>query len=79
MNTLVEGVPPKYQSPYIVSQYALYGLMRNLAAEYSGYGIQVNSISPDMIDTKFNTYYCRNRVNLREGCYDKRRSIFKAE
>lgn len=53
-SSMVEGVSPKYQSPYIVSKYALYGLMRNLAAEYSGYGIQVNSISPDMIDTKFN-------------------------
>ena len=47
------GVPPKYQSPYITVKYALYGLMRNLAAEYAAKGITVNAVSPDMMETKF--------------------------
>lgn len=47
------GVPPKYQSPYITVKYALYGLMRNLAAEYAEKGITVNAVSPDMMETKF--------------------------
>ena len=47
------GVPPKYQSPYITVKYALYGLMRNLAAEYADKGITVNAVSPDMIETRF--------------------------
>lgn len=47
------GVPPKFQSPYITVKYALFGLMRNLAAEYADKGITVNGISPDMVETKF--------------------------
>lgn len=53
LSSFVDGVNPKYQSPYIVSKYALYGLMRNLAAEYIEKGITVNAVSPDMIETKF--------------------------
>lgn len=47
------GVPPKYQSPYITVKYALYGLMRNLAAEYADKGVTLNAVSPDMIETRF--------------------------
>lgn len=47
------GVPPKFQSPYITVKYALLGLMRNIAAEYASKGINVNAVSPDMIETKF--------------------------
>lgn len=47
------GVPPKYESPYITSKYALLGLMKNLAAEYAPKRIMVNAVSPDMMETKF--------------------------
>lgn len=47
------GVPPKFQSSYITVKYALFGLMRNLAAEYATKGITVNAVSPDMMETKF--------------------------
>lgn len=47
------GTPPKFQSPYITVKYALYGLMKNLAAEYADKGITVNGVSPDMVETKF--------------------------
>ena len=50
------GVPPKYQSPYIVAKYAQLGLARCLAAEYSSKGICINAVSPDMIDTRFLNY-----------------------
>ena len=53
LSAYVIGVPPKFQSPYITVKYALMGLMRNLAAEYAGKGISVNSVSPDMMETKF--------------------------
>lgn len=53
LSSFVGGAVPKYQSPYIVSKYALYGLMRNLAAEYIEKGITVNAVSPDMIETGF--------------------------
>ena len=47
------GVPPKFQSSYVTVKYALLGLMRALATEYAAKGITVNSVSPDMIETKF--------------------------
>ena len=47
------GLPPKYQSAYVTSKYALLGLMKALATEYDSKGITVNGISPEMIDTKF--------------------------
>ena len=53
LSAYLTGVPPKYQSPYITVKYALYGLMRNLAAEYADKGITVNAVSPDMIETRF--------------------------
>lgn len=49
------NVPPKYQSAYISTKYALYGLMRNLASEYAEKGITVNAVSPDMMETDFVT------------------------
>ena len=59
LSSFVSGVPPKYQSPYIMSKYALYGLMKNLAAEYSGKSVNINAVSPDMINTKFNDEIAR--------------------
>lgn len=53
LSSFVDGATPKYQSHYIVSKYALYGLMRNLAAEYIEKGITVNAVSPDMMETGF--------------------------
>ena len=45
--------PPKYMSAYVTAKYALLGLMKSLAADYSGKGICVNGVSPDMTETKF--------------------------
>ena len=53
LTSYLTGVPPKFQSPYVTIKYALFGLMKNLAAEYSSKGIAVNAISPDMMETKF--------------------------
>ena len=53
LSSFVTEVSPKYQSPYIVAKYALMGLMKNLSAEYSGSGITVNAVSPDMMNTRF--------------------------
>lgn len=45
--------PPKFMSPYVVSKYALLGLIKSLAVEYAVKGINVNAVSPEMIDTQF--------------------------
>lgn len=47
------GLPPKFLAPYIMAKYALLGLVKSAAVEYSGKGIRINALSPDMVGTKF--------------------------
>lgn len=53
LSSYVIGIPPKALSHYTTVKYALLGLVKSLASEYSDKNIQVNSISPSMIDTNF--------------------------
>ena len=53
LSSYVLGVPPKYTSSYVISKYALLGLLKSLASEYGQFNIQVNGISPSMVETKF--------------------------
>ena len=45
--------PPKFVLDYVVAKAALYGLLRSLAADYLGKGVNINALSPSMIETKF--------------------------
>ena len=45
--------PVAFKSSYIISKYALLGVMKALAVEYAAKKITVNAISPSMIDTKY--------------------------
>lgn len=47
------NTPPSFLSPYIASKSALLGLMRSLAAEFAAKNIQINCVSPSMIETKY--------------------------
>lgn len=47
------GVPPKFMAEYCSVKYALLGLMKAAAVEYGDQGININGISPAMVDTKF--------------------------
>ena len=53
LSNYVLGVPLKTLSNFIVGKYAMLGLARPLSSEYSDKNIQINSISPSMIETKF--------------------------
>lgn len=53
LSYLVENIPAKYCANYITVKYALLGLMKALAAEYSDKGITVNGVSPATVDTKY--------------------------
>lgn len=53
LTSYVYDIPPKYMSHYIVAKYALLGLMKAAASEYMGKGLQINALSPAMIETKF--------------------------
>lgn len=45
--------PPKFLVEYIIVKNALLGLMKSLASDYSGKSVNVNAVSPSMIETKF--------------------------
>lgn len=53
LTSYTKNIPPKFISPYVVSKYALLGLVKSLSAEYAAKGVCVNGISPEMIKTKF--------------------------
>lgn len=67
------GIPPKFMSEYVVVKYALLGLMKSMAAEYADKGIQINGISPNMIETKFLEGIDEKIIAInRENCAMKR-------
>lgn len=53
VTSYTRGLPPKFLTPYITTKYALLGLTKSAAVEYIGKGIQINAVSPDMVETKF--------------------------
>ncbi len=53
LTSYVKGMPPKFMLDYISTKYALLGLLKSLASDYSGKGININAVSPSMIETKF--------------------------
>lgn len=53
LTSCTQAVPPKFLSAYVAAKYAMMGLGKALAAEYASKHIQVNMISPSMMETKF--------------------------
>lgn len=53
LSSCVLGAPPKFLSEYVVCKYALLGLVKSAAADYAGKGININAVSPNMMETKF--------------------------
>ena len=53
LSSVVINMPPKALTQYTTVKYALLGLVKSLASEYSDKNIQINAISPSMIETKF--------------------------
>ena len=47
------GMPPKFMTSYTINKYALLGLMKSAAMEYADKGININGLSPNMMETKF--------------------------
>ena len=47
------GTPPKNMAGYCTVKYALLGLMKSIASDYGDQGININGVSPGMINTKF--------------------------
>ena len=53
LSAVTLGMPPKFMSQYVVTKYALLGLMKSMTMEYAEKGICVNGISPNMMETEF--------------------------
>jgi len=53
LSSVTLGVPPKFMPFYTVVKYAQLGLMRALAAEYAGTSVDINAVSPSMVETRF--------------------------
>lgn len=53
LSSYVLGVPPTALVHYTTVKYALLGLVKALASEYGSKNIQINALSPSMIETKF--------------------------
>lgn len=53
LSSCVEGVPPKFWTSYVTSKYAMMGFLKSLVSEYGQFNIQINGISPSMIQSKF--------------------------
>jgi 3-oxoacyl-[acyl-carrier protein] reductase len=53
LSSVVLNIPPKALTQYTTVKYAMLGLVKSLASEYSDKNIQINAISPSMVETKF--------------------------
>lgn len=53
LSSATKGIPPKNTSEYTTVKYALLGLIKSLASDYGELGININAVSPGMIETKF--------------------------
>ncbi len=53
LSSVTLNVPPKNLVHYTTVKYALLGLVKSLASEYADKNININAVSPSMIETKF--------------------------
>lgn len=47
------GTPSAFMNAYVTAKYAQLGFLKALAVEYAGKNIQINAVSPSMMETKF--------------------------
>lgn len=53
LSFVVANSAPAYCSNYVVTKYAMLGLVKALATEYASKGITVNGVSPSWVETKY--------------------------
>jgi NAD(P)-dependent dehydrogenase (short-subunit alcohol dehydrogenase family) len=63
LTTALHGLPPKGFAAYVVAKHSLRGLTLALAAEYTGKGIRVFSVSPGFMSTAFTAGWDAHLVN----------------
>ena len=68
------NIPPKALSHYVTVKYALLGLMKSLASEYSDKAININAVSPSMVDTGFLTNIPEKIIELTAQAHPLKRN-----
>ena len=53
LTSYITRIPPKFMEDYIVTKYALLGFFKAISSDYAGKKININAVSPSMIETKF--------------------------
>lgn len=53
LSFIVNNTAPAYCANYVITKYAMLGLVKALATEYASKGITVNGISPAWVQTKY--------------------------
>jgi 3-oxoacyl-[acyl-carrier protein] reductase len=74
LSSVVHGMPPKFMSLYTIVKYAQLGLMRALASEYAATSINVNAVSPSMVETRFLADIASVAVKMSAAGNPKRRN-----
>lgn len=74
LSSVTLGVPPAALAHYTVAKYALLGLMKSLAAEYASKGININAVSPSMVETEFLSLLPQRLVELTAEGHPLRRN-----
>lgn len=67
------GMPPKYTAEYTAVKYAALGLMRTFSLEYADKNVNVNGLSPTMMETGFLSDIDPRFIEMNaSGCVKKR-------
>lgn len=75
LSSVTLGMPPKFMSRYVTVKYALLGLMKSMAMEYADKGVNVNGISPNMMETQFLEQIDERIVEMNRENSTKKRNV----
>ncbi len=79
LSQIVSGIPPSRMSSYAITKYATLGLMMCMAVELKDRKINVNSISPGMMDSKMTNLYPEKLVEITKEKYMNKTLISATE
>jgi len=79
LSSVTVGVPAKFMSAYTVVKYAELGLLRALAADYAGTAVNINGVSPYMVETQFLSEIPEKAVQLAAAATPGKRLATPAE
>lgn len=79
LSSVTQNAPPKLLSAYVTVKYALLGLMKALAVEYADKNIQINAISPSMIETTFLSEITEKYIEMNAELHPLKRNATVAD